>query len=193
MISFEDLYKIVEQSSHETAFNRGEAEALYNLLVSLPDGVNVVEIGVQFGRSLSVIASVSKYKNLRFTAIDNWAEVESEKARAHVYSQIAKYEWILDLENATSAHAAKSYAVPIHLLHIDGDHSYKGVLLDCQLWLPKVATGGYAVFDDFEHAGLDDVTRAIKDYMGMNEYYEMTRPFKFIGKYGNKLAVFQKK
>jgi hypothetical protein len=31
----------------------------------------------------------------------------------------------------------------------DGDHSYEGVKLDTQLWLPKLIPGGVVVYHDF--------------------------------------------
>jgi predicted O-methyltransferase YrrM len=88
MKTLDEIYQIVEESSHETAYNKGECEALYNALLQLPDGARVVEIGVQFGRSATVIAEVGKEKNLEFTAIDNWLEEYSTRAKPHFEEQI---------------------------------------------------------------------------------------------------------
>jgi hypothetical protein len=51
---------------------------------------------------------------------------------------------------------------PVHLLFIDGDHSYRGVARDIAGWVPKVAPGGVVAFHDFKtepkvaakHAGI---------------------------------------
>lgn len=186
MISFDEVYKIVEESASEAAFNREEARELYNLLLLLPEPSNIVEIGIQYGRSTSVIASVAKHKDLRFTAIDNWKQDVSQEARNHVLDQIAKYDWKFNMETADSVHASKSYALPINLIHIDGDHEYSSVLEDCRLWLPKVVRGGYALFDDYGHDSLPGVYKAVSEYTTEHPQW------KFVGRYGNKLGVFKR-
>lgn len=37
----------------------------------------------------------------------------------------------------------------IALLHVDGNHDYAAVRRDAELWLPLLAPGGWAVFDDY--------------------------------------------
>jgi len=39
---------------------------------------------------------------------------------------------------------------PIHLLLIDGDHTYPAVKADIEGWVPKVAVGGYVIFHDYK-------------------------------------------
>lgn len=41
------------------------------------------------------------------------------------------------------------YAGRIAVLHIDGNHDYEAVALDCQLWLPHLAPGGWLILDDY--------------------------------------------
>ena len=51
---------------------------------------------------------------------------------------------------------------PVHLLFVDGDHSYEGVMADISGWTPKIAPGGVICFHDFNttpeeakrHAGI---------------------------------------
>lgn len=186
MKNFDDVYKIVEESSHETAFNKEEAKALFDLLYSIPYKSTIVEIGVQFGRSSSVIAEVQKDQKFDFYAVDSWADVESRKAKEHFLNQVVKHGWDLHQYSLDSIEFSKIFDHRIDLLHIDGDHSYQGVTADAYAWVPKVKTGGYICFDDYEHEGLPDVTRAINDFMDKRD------DIKFIDKYGNKLAVFRK-
>lgn len=186
MKSLEEIYQIVEESSHETAFNLGECEALYNHLHQLPDGANVVEIGVQFGRSASVIAEVGKEKNFNFTAVDNWLEEYSKEALPHFEAQIEKHGWKVDKLWMDSSMASKIYTKKIDLIHIDGDHEYKGVLSDIEHWLPKIKKGGFACFDDYGHDSLPGIWQACNEYFGKHKNWS------FLGRYGNKLGVYKK-
>jgi predicted O-methyltransferase YrrM len=187
MKTFREVYKIVEESSHETAFNEGEAKGLYWLLQELKPYSVVVEIGVQFGRSTTVIAEVSKEKRFAFYAVDSWKEANGDEAYDHVSAQMQKHFWNFNLISADSIEYSKSFQGDIDLIHIDGDHSYKGVKADCEAWLGKVISGGYACFDDYGHPGLEDVQKAVDEYIVKNR-----KKWIYIGTYGNKLGVFKR-
>jgi cephalosporin hydroxylase len=189
-MTFDEVYQIVEESSHETAFNREECQALYDLAIQLDPDSLMVEIGVQFGRSLTVLASVAKQKDLMVIAIDNWSEEYSVEAEKHVREQIRKYEWPVQLWNVGSDSAAKifrnDYRKSISVLHIDGDHTYEGVTVDCNEWCPEVKVGGHVCFDDYGHDSLPTVYKAVCEYMAAHDEWE------FVGRYGNKLGIFKK-
>ncbi len=186
-MTFEQVYQLVEKSSHETAFNREECEKMWELANTLKQGDLAVEVGLQFGRSATVIASSAKEKGFKFIAIDSWDEEYSEAAQKHVEEVLLKE---LDLpieiiiEDSKTAHSR--IVGKVALLHIDGDHSYEGVLADCKNFLPKVKKGGYACFDDYGHDSLPGVYQAVTEYMSENG------GFKFEGRFGNKLGVFKK-
>jgi hypothetical protein len=74
----------------------------------------------------------------------------------------------------------------IDLIHIDGDHSYEAVTLDCELWLPKVVPGGYACFDDYGHTSLPEVFEAVNDYMSKHPEWTL------VGHYDSRFGVFKK-
>lgn len=188
MISFEEVYKMADRSSAEVAFNHGECAALYNLLVKLPDGANVVEIGVQFGRSATVIGAVAKEKKFDFIAVDNYKEDVSPEAKANVYSLLLKeFKLPMVLWEMDSHNAAQIYDKDIDLIHIDGDHTYEGVIADILDWAPKVCKGGYICFDDYGHDSLPGVYKAVEESL-----LKDVKNFKFIGRYGDKLGVFER-
>lgn len=62
-----------------------------------------------------------------------------------------------------------SFDGPVHLLFIDGDHSYAAVQRDIAGWAPKLSGGGVIAFHDFapdprvaaKHAG---IKRAVKEW-----------------------------
>jgi predicted O-methyltransferase YrrM len=70
---------------------------------------------------------------------------------------------------ADSGECWRDFNEPVHLLFIDGDHSYKGVRRDIAGWTPKIVPGGVVAFHDFKtepkvaakHAG---IKRAILEW-----------------------------
>lgn len=195
MISFEEVYKEVEKSSHETAFNRGECEALYQLSLATTDGANIVEIGVQYGRSTTVLGMVAKEKHLSWVyAVDNWSEPESPEAKAHVEEFIKWLNLPVKIWSMSSVEAERKWLneMDIHLLHIDGDHTYKGVFEDCELWMPKVKVGGFACFDDYREHIHPEVVKAVNDYIAKaNTQFDYVQ-WEFVRLAGEKLAIFRR-
>lgn len=185
-MNFEQVYALADRSSSECAFNQGECLALYNLLRTLPYKAVVVEIGVQFGRSTTVIGAVAKELDFEFTAIDNWSGEEGQQQKEHIEKLlIGEFELPINLVSSDSAEACKYFHREIDLIHIDGDHEYEAVMLDMRLWLPKLKSGGYVCFDDYGHDSLPDVYRAVSEYIKPEDY-------RFLGRYGEKLGIFKK-
>lgn len=189
MKPFDEIYQIVEESSHETAFNREECQAVYDLLQKEEEKISlrIVEIGVEFGRSTSVFAEFAAiHPEWKFVAIDNWSGEYGGRAKGHVLAQMEKHHWPIDLWSMDSRRASEQYDEQIDIVHIDGDHEYASVLADCQAWVHKVKPGGYALFDDYGHDSLPGV------FQGVTEYMQDKPGWKLIGRYGNKLGVFQR-
>lgn len=190
MITLPELYQIVEESSHETAFNYGEVEGLYNLIKFVRPRV-CVEIGVEFGRSTTVFAELQKELNYLFFAADAWVGEYGRQAYEHVQDQIEKHGWDIHLYGMYSKELAEDWHIvaqgymDIDILHIDGDHEYEAVKTDIQLWTPFVRSGGYIAFDDYGHDSLPGVYQAAQELMTEDK-------FAFIDRYGNKLGVFKK-
>ena len=46
----------------------------------------------------------------------------------------------------------RKFEGPVHLLFVDGDHTYEGVMADITGWAPKIALGGVIAFHDFKTA-----------------------------------------
>lgn len=184
-MDFETVYSYVEQCSHETAFNKEEARALYLLASSLGPSDNVVEIGVEFGRSTTILGFLAKEIGYDFLAIDPFV---NSAAKDHVFNKHLD-EWGLPIRLAIqkSSDVAYTYLNKITLLHIDGDHSYEAVLEDCRKWLPKVTIPGFVCFDDYGHPGLEEVKMAVDEYMGYG-----LEQWKDCGTFGNKLKVYKR-
>lgn len=185
-MTFDEIYQIVEESSHETAFNIGECKALYDLCMQIPKGGEVLEIGVQFGRSITVLGLVGKERGYHVRGVDNWQEGVSKEAHKHIQDQILKYDMPITLFSMSSTEAAGLMDFQkFDLIHIDGDHTFDGVKTDIQLWSSRVKKGGYFVFDDYQQTGLPDVRRAVNTFVSEQD-------FRFMGTFGDKLGVFKK-
>jgi hypothetical protein len=49
----------------------------------------------------------------------------------------------------TPEFGSRTYAGRIAFLHVDGNHDFEAVRLDCALWLPHLAPGGWVCLDDY--------------------------------------------
>lgn len=191
MKTFDEVYQIVEESSNECAFNREECLGMWELALSLPKNAMLFEIGVQYGRSSTVLALAATEKNFQFIATDSWQEGVSSEAREHILNKISRHNlqmvlWDYDSEQAERKFVKDYPKKKLDLVHIDGDHTYPAVKKDIELWLPKVKVGGYALFDDYGHDSLPDVFKACSEYFDGNDAWE------FVARYGNKLGVFKR-
>lgn len=72
----------------------------------------------------------------------------------------------------------------IHILFIDGDHSFRGVINDFKNYYPLVNTGGYIIFDDYADYRHSPQVRKAVDYILKNY-----NGFEIIGAFGNEFGA----
>ena len=109
-MDFEQLYQMVERSSNECAFNKGECQKLYEIATKIPPASWIVEIGVQFGRSATVLGMAAKERAHDFVAIDNYQEEVSPRAKENVEKVlIGEMGLPIQLWVMTSEEAAKKF------------------------------------------------------------------------------------
>ncbi|MDE3045272.1 MAG: class I SAM-dependent methyltransferase [Verrucomicrobiota bacterium] len=130
-----------------------------------------VEIGVFGGRSLLPVASALKFLNHGVVyAIDPWDRFEATRYYDPIHDR-TNLEWWdklnfnyiyssylamlrkYDLERycitlKMTSEKAVSEIDRIDILHIDGNHSEEGSIIDVVLYLPKVRSGGYIWMND---------------------------------------------
>jgi predicted O-methyltransferase YrrM len=138
----------------EIAAYRAMAETVKNGLV--------VEIGVWCGRSLACIAPICRANRCRLVAID--PDPRFLRYQPH-YDGLDSVEFIV----GKSADLAWQFSPQtIDLLFIDGDHTYEGVKIDLELWVPLVKPGGIVAGHDYswDDNPAGGVTRAVKEYFG---------------------------
>jgi len=142
---------------------RSEAEALYGLAVRSTG--HIVEIGSWKGRSTAALGLGSmagkghsvyavdpfyQIADARKTSLGNLApEVERtgpELLRRNL--DAAGVNGAVKMVHYDSASGSQHVPDGIAVLFIDGDHSFQAVCRDLDVWLPKVADGGFVMMHD---------------------------------------------
>ena len=71
----------------------------------------------------------------------------------------------LDGSLTTKEFGKTEYSKKIGLLHIDGNHKYSDVIDDINNYAKRVVENGWIIFDDYNWAFGDGVTRAADEYL----------------------------
>ena len=159
-MTFEEVWVVTKNVSYESAYHQDEAQALFDCAISLPTGATVVEIGCQHGRSSSVLAQVSREKQFDLHFIDPFEDFGTAASWITTMRTIGSP---FTLHAMKSEDASCSIRLPrVGLLHIDGDHERRGVLIDCG-FITDVSPGGFVLAHDYGQDSLPDV------FLVMNE------------------------
>jgi len=94
----------------------------------------MVNIGIYYGASMHCIRAGAPSVFLLGIDIKNWG-VEGR-------GELKAFYWWAD---STTCHTG--FALPIHLLFLDGVQVYEGAVKDVFGWCPKVVVGGLAIFN----------------------------------------------
>ena len=135
-----------------------EGKLLYDLAKKCPNECVIVEIGSWKGRSTIWLAfgSLSSNKAKVYAIDPHTGSPEHKKIHREVWTfeefkQNIKKAGLQDCVIPvlkTSAEAAIDFNKKIGLIFIDGNHAYKMVKKDYQLWFPKLIDGGIIAFHD---------------------------------------------
>ncbi|MFT0531234.1 class I SAM-dependent methyltransferase [Castellaniella hirudinis] len=141
---------------------------LCNLLGDLPG--DVVEIGVWKGKSLSLMNEVCN-RQRRVIGIDPFALDKQFEEFSH-YKRLL-FPNVMVLRGFSELCAADFYALnpTVALLHIDGGHEGRNVLLDFLLYAPSVVPGGFVVFDDYADAAYSPEVGPAVDLLRAGGYF----------------------
>lgn len=163
MLTFEEAYEFTKTIGSHTSFEEEECRAYFDVLMSLPEGSEIIEVGLEYGRSSSIAIQVAKERRLKYCGIDPFeGHPEIKEAwRIMSLSICAEYAGVF-YRKGTDIEIAPTRDIAAIL--IDGDHSYEGVMADCQRFLPHVAKNGYAMLHDFDRESLPEVTKAADAY-----------------------------
>ncbi len=131
------------------SFTHLNGEKLYEYACQVPDGGTIVEVGVDQGRSASVLMAAIHGRRIALVLVDSWESVLIDN-KAKVERLVAE---CADAPYATVIHGMSVHVAPlvtgaIDLIHIDANHYAPNPALDCEAWLPKLVSGGVACFHD---------------------------------------------
>lgn len=146
------------------SFTLLSAEKLYEVACAIPTFGVVVEIGVDQGRSASVLMAAGDQTASDIYLFDSWESVLVDNY-ARVKEMLTHFNRAPFVTRMSSTEAAYWWSIgpPIDLLHIDANHYAPHPAEDCEAWLPKLCRGGIACFHDYGAPGFD-VTAAVDHY-----------------------------
>ena len=143
---FQEVWEYIKDITG--SFTRTNAEKLYEVALQA-DGV-MVEVGVDQGRSASVLLFAARQTGASLLLVDSWPSVLIHNM-GRVSDRLA--DDFLDI-SCQIAHGLSVEVAPIvkselSLVHIDANHYGEGPEEDCVAWLPKLRSGGFACFHDY--------------------------------------------
>lgn len=165
--TFDEVMSLTSQISCHEVFEPAECEAMYDTLVSLPDGATVVEIGCDYGRSSSLILQVAAAKGFRTIHVDPWHDLpDRAKQWMELTCETMNYHPFILLrmttEEAEETIYYLTYLAPrgIDLAFIDGSHDQAVVERDLQIVGSRVKHGGFLTAHDYPSAGVSEAIDA---------------------------------
>ena len=153
--------------SMQGAYMHKEERRLINYLSTCAakkfDPCVIVHIGVAWGASLYCSRAGAPHATIYGVDIfggENLRGADEQKAELDI--QVIRED---------SRTAWQKFNKPIHLLYVDGDHSYETVSSDIENWGKKVVPGGFAAFHDcIDCEVAEAISRALDDHMNPEEW-----------------------
>jgi len=139
-----------EQAMQRKELSFHDHVRLLGYLALLLEGVagDVVEIGVWKGKSLVLMNEVCNGER-RVIGIDPLELPNQLEEFSHYHKTLFPQAHILRGYSEMCAERFYALSPQVALLHIDGGHLGRHVLLDFLLYSPSVVQGGFIVFDDY--------------------------------------------
>lgn len=147
---------------------------LKTLLKELPTKINVLEIGVYFGRMTIMWTDILKENKIKYkyVGIDDFRGIERNRDSKEIDFKGIALKNLKPLLNKIkvidndSKDEAKNHPDEFYdIVYIDGGHSYESVRDDIKNWLPKVKQGGFICGDDYIE-GWPGVVQAVNEMFG---------------------------
>jgi len=150
-----------------------ELQALFNLAVACPTGANVLEIGSHLGASTCYLAAGLRASKGNLFCVDTWQNETMPEGETDTFVKFRKntqnINHLLTLCRKRSSDLSENdVSLPLHLVFIDGDHSYESVKGDFEKIAPWVAKDGIVAFHDCLY--FEGVSRVIGESLANGEW-----------------------
>ncbi len=171
-LTFEQAFEYTDKI--RGAFHEECCKHYFKYAMRVPHGGTMVEVGVHYGRSATLLMQAARELDAKVILVDVW--LDPGDAYPFFMDMLARDFSDVDVQTIKllSQDAAPLVAAPIDFIHIDAYHDYLGGIHhprnDCSLWLPKLASGGIACIHDYgvEYIcvteAVDEYTRGWEDY-----------------------------
>lgn len=169
MISFDEVMTFTRKWSSHAAFEDECCRLLYDVLITLPQRSVVLEVGVEYGRSTSVILQVARENNHQVILIDPFVDPKSFPSFAQMAVESQCSFALLKMPNKEADKYIWS-TPPYGLVHIDGSHTKEDLEFDCAEVLSFVHQDGYACFHDYTCDSLPDVRAVVDERMTSDKW-----------------------
>jgi hypothetical protein len=142
---------------------------IYRRFHELRGRARLLELGVRTGYQAVIFAHATQGQGLYAGVDPNLYVADGLQRAASSLDALRRrntgFEFVLVSGYSWSAEVKKTlaYSGPFDLIHVDGDHSLRGKLIDLELASRLVSPGGLVLVDDYDHHGIvrEAVQRAL--------------------------------
>lgn len=139
--------------SIKTWMTRRELGALYRLAISCPIDANALEIGSYLGASSCYLAAGLAEVKGHLICVDTWQNDTIEEGPRDTFAEFQHNvagvrSYITVIRKRSDRLTEDEVGKKIHLVFLDGDHSYDVVSCDTRFVTPMIAENGILAFHD---------------------------------------------
>lgn len=173
-MNLQEIQKKIRRITHWIKIDT-EMPVLYHYISALKPGETYLEIGTGPTACSSVFAALSAADGVNVHTVDDasmWVArgISIEEYERKVRVRFDEYDLGERIEFHVEDSIAMEWDEPIHVLFIDGDHSYPAVTADIEKWTPFVPVGCVTLFHDCtNHAG---VKQAVNKWVRSDDAWE---------------------
>jgi predicted O-methyltransferase YrrM len=147
--------------------------ALFKLALACPKGARALEIGSHLGASTCYIAAGLAQVNGHLYCVDTWHNETMPEGEQDTLPEFKRNTAGLDgvitpLRKRSDQVAQDELSLPLHLVFLDGDHSYVCTKADFERVAPWVAPEGVVAFHDV--IWFEGVSRVIGEALAGREW-----------------------
>jgi predicted O-methyltransferase YrrM len=156
-----------------THMTQGELNALHRLGKGLGNNANALEIGSYLGASACYLAAALTESGGHLFCIDTWQNQTMPEGELDTLSEfkknIAGFAQNITMVRKYSQELNYSdINRPLHLVFIDGDHSYKAVKTDFEIVSPWIVEGGILAMHDCTY--FESVSKALGEILATGKW-----------------------